>query len=476
MDRVQARRIANELLSKQVSEWEILDICNEGKSAVVLKGSKGDEIAAIKVFDPELIERFGAERHSARIQRELSLKQKSHPNLVKILDGGYCEETGYWFIAMEYIDAKNLAEVLDILPRDSIRKIIAQVASAAKFLEDLQLAHRDIKPDNIAISPDFERATLLDLGVIRPFGLSELTDEDQKTFVGTLQYSSPEFLLRDEIDTMEGWRAVTYYQLGAVLHDMIMKRRIFSDFANPYGKLVRAIEREIPQIEATDVPSELILLARNCLLKSPDLRLRFVNWKDFELEAESRSAAEIAKDHIRKRQGILQRPQNSSDASRQQKDERIRRRTIEDIRTKLEDLVRREFVHSELFSPIEIHEFLEEKSKMSGFLVFIKASEQLSLSYSVTLAFNVELLDAASKAISLSVAIAISDIRLELETILTAPFLSIFEGAFEESVIAKLIETFVYPALDAAQQVDRNTAGLSGICQWLPVVKSKENE
>jgi hypothetical protein len=76
---------------------------------------------------------------------------------------------------------------------------------------------------------------LLDFGVLKPIGEVGLTDVDgQRVFVGTLQYSSPEFLLRDEEDDAAGWRALSIYQVGAVLHDLIMRRSIFEEFVNPY--------------------------------------------------------------------------------------------------------------------------------------------------------------------------------------------------------------------------------------------------
>ena len=118
-----------------------------------------------------------------------------------------------------------------------ILPLIAQVASAAQFLEDNGLAHRDIKPENIGVSDDFSHATLLDLGVLRPVGLSNITDEgEQKAFVATLRYSPPELLYREEEDNVEGWRVITFYQLGAVLHDMIMRYPIFREYGDPYAR------------------------------------------------------------------------------------------------------------------------------------------------------------------------------------------------------------------------------------------------
>lgn len=475
MNKIEAKKLADQLVGGQVGDWLITDtISVSGKSALVLKGTKDSDTVAVKVFDPELIERFGSDKQSARIQRELSLRGHTHPNLVTIRDGGFCERTNLWFIVMEYIDAPNLAEQIRDVPRDAIGNIISQIASAANFLEDLQLAHRDIKPDNIAIYPDFKRAVLLDLGVIRPFGLSDMTDEDQVTFVGTLQYSSPEFLLRDEVDTMEGWRAVTFYQLGAVLHDMIMQQRIFSEFAEPYGRLVKAIADETPRIDATDVPPDLILLAKNCLQKDPALRLSFVAWKDFESSTEGVSSIEAAKERIRKRQGLT--ASKERDATHDAQLDRLLRRTIQTTRTRLEDIVRQEFIRSELFLPIEVQEFAEDEPCKLGFLIFIKASQQLGLSYSVSLIFRVELIDVASHAITIYFSAAVSDVALSKELILSGAAAKVFKGVFEESVMPSLIERLVYPTLDQAQQIDRNTSGLSGgKAVWLNIPQGEEH-
>ena len=108
----------------------------------------------------------------------------------------------------------------------------------------------------------------MDFGVIRPFDLSNVTDEgDQRYFVGTLQYSPPELLFREEQHSLEGWRAITFYQLGAVLHDPLMKKPLFSDLSNPYARLVRAVEREVPRVDSTEADADLRLLAQNCLAK-----------------------------------------------------------------------------------------------------------------------------------------------------------------------------------------------------------------
>ena len=246
MDSGQASLFRDSLQETSIGGWHVSGFYGNGKSAVVLPAVRGIEEGAFKVFHPELIERYGKDAQLQRIRRESSLVGASHPHLVRILDGGECAVTGYLYVVMERIPHRNLHQALADIPMDAVPKLMAQVASAARFLEDRGLAHRDIKPENIAVSDDFSHATLLDLGVLRPIGFSDLTDVSQRSFIGTLRYSSPEFLLRQEEDTIEGWRAVTFYQLGAVLHDLLMKRPLFHEYGEPFAGLVEAVKSVNP--------------------------------------------------------------------------------------------------------------------------------------------------------------------------------------------------------------------------------------
>jgi eukaryotic-like serine/threonine-protein kinase len=204
MDPVRAERMSQELRGKRVGGWLIRRYINAGKSAVVFEGERDGQQCALKIFDPELVERFGKATQLGRIERECRLIGEHHPYLVKIFASGECAESGYLYVAMEFIDAPNLGSALTLVPREKIASFLHQIASAARFLEEKHLAHRDIKPDNIAVFPDFSQAVLLDLGVLRPFGDPGLTDDNARIFVGTARYSSPEFLLRNEQDTPEG--------------------------------------------------------------------------------------------------------------------------------------------------------------------------------------------------------------------------------------------------------------------------------
>src|SRR5262249_30245775 len=131
-----------------------------------------------------------------------------------------------------------------------------------------------------------------------------LTDRAKQVFVGTLQYSSPEFLLRTEDPSLDGYRAVTLYQLGAVLYDLLMRKRIFADSVDPYGKLVKAVLYDRPEIAPESKPPRLVSLARNCLVKDPRIRLQLVSWKDFRVPDGNVDPAIAAKEQIRKRRAL----------------------------------------------------------------------------------------------------------------------------------------------------------------------------
>jgi serine/threonine protein kinase len=232
------------------------------------------------------------------------LRGHKHENLVSIYGGGVDIDKNLYYVVMELLAGPNLKKSLTDIRVEDIPSLIGQLASAARFLEELGLVHRDIKPENIALLESSRRLVLMDLGVIRPTKGSDLTDPaGVQAFVGTLQYSSPEFLLREEDQSPEGYRALTFYQIGAVLHDLIMKRPIFEKFVNPYAKLVNAVQHERPIIANPDVPPELIDLAKRCLLKSPLSRSRVVHWEDFHIESKKPRAS--ARDRVAERMVTL---------------------------------------------------------------------------------------------------------------------------------------------------------------------------
>lgn len=451
MDKVRAKRLAGELKGQTCSGWVLQDYINCGKSAIVLKATRDNQVAAIKIFDPELVERCGVDVELERIDREKSLIGKAHLNLIQILDGGSWKERGLLFIVMEFLPWKNLADVLTEVPVGHERVIIAQVASAARFLESLGICHRDIKPENIGISPDFRHAKLLDLGVIKPQGMKPLTDGTHtKMFVGTSKYAPPEFLLRKEPDTPEGWRAVTFYQLGGVLHDLIMRRSLFEDCENPPAALSNAIQFNRPVIESKAVSPAMVELTQDCLLKKPELRLQYVTWDLFEKEPAPRGLmadikAKISR-HRTAKQDAIAAAHSASDALRMMRDR---------LDAHANDIVtacRLECVgNRDVFPPIEIQARANDGEASSIVMQFDPSG-----SHDLNLFFRIEIylrcVDLQDDVVDVSVAAFISKRRFSDNVPIGRDGIGVYRGAYVAESVHRDVLTAVYRALAKAHE------------------------
>src|SRR5438309_8616755 len=107
MDNIKAKEWEKRLVGKSVNGWKIDELIDHGKSAAVFRAHKGKRQVALKLFDDELIEKYGDAVQLARIDRELTLVGKEHPNMVRILDGGFDADAKNHFIVMEYLDGPN---------------------------------------------------------------------------------------------------------------------------------------------------------------------------------------------------------------------------------------------------------------------------------------------------------------------------------------------------------------------------------
>ncbi|TET35476.1 MAG: hypothetical protein E3J72_11050 [Planctomycetota bacterium] len=470
MDSVRARNIAVELIGKTVGGWAPTELIGNGKSALVLKATKDGQKAVLKIFDPELVELHGEQKQKKRIEREKSLIGEKHDHLIGILDGGKCAQTGYLYIVMEFIDAPTLSSLISDFPTEHIRSVISKIALAAQYLESHSLAHRDIKPDNIVVTPDYQNATLLDLGVIRPFGRGRITDTNHQSFVGTLQYSSPEFLTRDEEHSTDGWRAVTFYQLGAVLHDMIMKKPIFNEYAVPSARLVIAIKEEIAEVSNEDVPHDLVELARNCLVKDPTLRLKLVSWDDFRQQApQQTSVAEIRKRIIQSE--ARAQCQGVADERRASESEhRAIRQKILEFHSKIVSLVRIACSCEELFPPAEYRETQGKNTNIAHLKVILRKSPDKGLMNCLVVHLTTELLDRESSVIQIKCAPIYCSNESTIEIPEDDAAIIIFSGVFNEDSIKSAIDNVLYlsfaNALISSEELDR---GRTGSDQWYPI-------
>jgi serine/threonine protein kinase len=271
------------------------DFINAGGSAAVYRVSINGVSRAVKAFNPQLFEGVVGDASRKRLDVQRRLINHDCPSLVQTY--AVDESEGTVFIQMEDIEWPQLKDVLAGCPDDSIVPLLTQLVEAVRYLECKGVVHRDIKPENIHVSPDFSKLKLLDLGVARDFDTASTEDSGatdqpgQRPFLATAQYSSPEYLFRLDEPTTKLWSALNIYQIGAVLHDLIMKRPLFHEemlLANRW-LVAKAVLTKIPSFKEAN-PTRLVglkALAAKCLVKDMDLRLQLIGWDDFAFKNES---------------------------------------------------------------------------------------------------------------------------------------------------------------------------------------------
>jgi serine/threonine protein kinase/Tol biopolymer transport system component len=215
-----------------------------------------------------------------RFRREAqAIAALNHPNIVTIYAAEEAAD-GSLILTMELVDGKALAELIPKggMAPDRLLKLAVQIADAIGAAHERGIAHRDIKPRNVMVTPD-GRVKVLDFGLAKlrdPAGDGlhthstaptwELTGEGR--IVGTAAYMSPEQAEGRPVD-----HRTDLFSLGTVLYEMTLGQRPFA--GESIVSVLSAILRDTPR-SATDVnprvPRELSRIIRRCLAKDPDER------------------------------------------------------------------------------------------------------------------------------------------------------------------------------------------------------------
>ena len=209
--------------------------------------------------DEAYLERFRREAHIA------TSLESSH--VVKVLD--YGEDQGAPFIAMEFVAGKSLRAILRERGRLSENEALAiavQVVDALAEAHRKGVVHRDIKPQNIMITPD-GTVKVADFGIARADDYSTITQTG--AFFGTVQYAAPEHF-QGKADTRSD-----IYSLGVVLYQMLSGSPPFA--GDTLLEVMRLhVEEPPPPLtsRAPDVRGEIDAIVGRCLAKSPAERFQ----------------------------------------------------------------------------------------------------------------------------------------------------------------------------------------------------------
>ncbi len=226
--------------SSRIPGYELVRKLGEGSmgATYLARQAAMNRMVVVKVLRKEL---SSDSEYIMRFQREARLSGKlESENIVQVITVG--DVAGYHYIVMEYVDGKDL---WDLLPDEGSMdqtlslKIALQIARALDCAEARGIIHRDIKPENILVTGGGV-AKLCDFGLARRAkGDARLTQVG--SVVGTAHYISPEQArgladvdIRSDI-----------YALGATLYHMVTGETPFSG-DNPAIIMTKHLTEQMP--------------------------------------------------------------------------------------------------------------------------------------------------------------------------------------------------------------------------------------
>jgi serine/threonine protein kinase len=253
----------DELIGKQLGQYEILDEIGRGGMATVYRARQQsmNRTVAIKVLPRHLLHDPG---FYERFEREVDvIAHLEHPHILPIYD--YGQDEGLPYIVMRYLAGGSLEQLIrrGQSQVDELEKPLRQVALALDHAHQQGIIHRDLKPGNIMLD-EYGNAYLSDFGIARVLG-SELTGS---MIIGTPSYMSPEQANGLPLDGRSD-----VYSLGVVLFELITGQLPYQA-ETPMAVLLKHINEPMPPVHdfRQDVAPEIDVVIQRSTAKDPDER------------------------------------------------------------------------------------------------------------------------------------------------------------------------------------------------------------
>lgn len=203
--------------------YSIVGLLGAGGMGCVFYGKSNDSLEierAIKVLDKR-----GYNKNLDILAEAYALKNLDHPNIPKVIE--ITEDEDFVFIVQEYVKGDSFKQIFKNNEKVSEKLLIFWMETLAKtlnYLHNQGVIHRDIKPDNIMLTPEGQ-VKIIDFGLAR--NRSEVDEVDEKV-IGTLSYTAPERFLKQSATIQ-----TDIYGYGTTLYTLATGKKPESMKKNP---------------------------------------------------------------------------------------------------------------------------------------------------------------------------------------------------------------------------------------------------
>ncbi|MBQ9544192.1 MAG: Stk1 family PASTA domain-containing Ser/Thr kinase [Clostridia bacterium] len=246
--------------------YKVIEPIGSGGMSVVFKARDQvrNRTVAMKLlsgeleFDDKAVRRFANESKAAAMV--------SSENIVKIYDVNLDHDPKY--IVMEYVNGMTLKDYMSMnapLETDEAVSIMEQLLKALSATHEKNIVHRDVKPQNVMVTPDL-KLKLMDFGIAKLPG-SKMLEEDEKA-MGTVHYISPEQASGKNVGP-----GTDVYSAGVIFYEMLTGKLPF-DGETPLSVAMMHVNNPpvLPRKYNEKIPPALEQIIMKAMKKEPSQR------------------------------------------------------------------------------------------------------------------------------------------------------------------------------------------------------------
>lgn len=178
----------------------------------------GDEVALKQVINSHETTTVDQTTANLALAHEFQvLASLRHPNIIGVLDYGFYGQKNAYFTMSFVRDSRNMRMATSKHRITEKVLLLVQLLNALVYLERRDIMHRDLKPDNILVTPD-DQVKVVDFGLAR--NQQQMTDTE---IGGTLAYIAPE-VFQGELPT----HLSDLYAVGVIAYEILSQQPLYA--------------------------------------------------------------------------------------------------------------------------------------------------------------------------------------------------------------------------------------------------------